>query len=102
MFTVGALIASLARYFAKLGFKRLLGLVGVPGTLGGGKYMTASCYGSGISDYLLDVTCVNGVGCILKEGFEGWLPNYDRNFLSVRAKAASISHRRRGRLTWFR
>jgi len=71
VFTVGAgaLMPSFARYFAKLGFKGLSGLVGVPGTLGGGTYMNASCYGSGISDYLLDVTCVDGVVCILKEGF---------------------------------
>lgn len=64
VFTVeaGTMMPSFARKAAEQGFSGLAGLVGVPGNVGGGIYMNASCYGSCISDHLLDVLCIGRDG----------------------------------------
>ena len=43
----------------KLKISGLEGLVGIPGSLGGGIYMNASSYGSYISEYLKEIKYIN-------------------------------------------
>jgi UDP-N-acetylmuramate dehydrogenase len=66
IFTVeaGVMMPSFARKAAEQGFSGLAGLVGVPGSVGGGLHMNASCYGSCMSDHLLDVLCIDKDGVV--------------------------------------
>ena len=58
----GALMPTFARQVINFGFGGISGLVGVPGSVGGGIFMNASCYGSAISEYLIDVLCIDEKG----------------------------------------
>ena len=40
-------------------------LLGIPGSVGGGIYMNASCYGSGLTDYLASIKSINAKGEII-------------------------------------
>ena len=51
----GTSISRFANYFTKRGFSGVQGLVGIPGSVGGGVFMNASSYGSCISDFLTSV-----------------------------------------------
>ena len=51
----GASIQKFSRYLINKGITGCEGLVGIPGTLGGGIVMNSSSYGSCISDYLISV-----------------------------------------------
>ncbi|PJC86309.1 hypothetical protein CSW98_08810 [Vibrio sp. HA2012] len=58
----GALMPSLATSLIKKGYLGFEGLVGIPGTVGGGIYMNASSYGCCISDFIESVTYINRNG----------------------------------------
>lgn len=58
----GVMLPTLARRLVHLGFQGFAGLVGVPASIGGAVFMNASCYGDAISDYLLDVRCMDRNG----------------------------------------
>ncbi|WP_076589001.1 UDP-N-acetylmuramate dehydrogenase [Vibrio ostreicida] len=58
----GALMPALAVTLIKKNIKGFEGLVGIPGTVGGGIYMNASSYGSCISDFIESVTVINRDG----------------------------------------
>lgn len=54
----GMLMPAFATYLSKRGYRGLEGIVGIPGTVGGGIFMNASSYGSCISDYISSVTVI--------------------------------------------
>jgi UDP-N-acetylmuramate dehydrogenase len=58
----GVLLPTLAKRLTCSGHAGFAGLVGVPASIGGAVYMNASCYGDAVSDYLVDVRCVNSYG----------------------------------------
>lgn len=58
----GVLLPALAKRLTRTGYTGFAGLVGVPASIGGAVYMNASCYGDAVSDYLVDVRCVNSNG----------------------------------------
>lgn len=58
----GVLLPTMAKRLTRSGFTGFAGLVGVPASIGGAVYMNASCYGDAVSDYLVDVRCVNSDG----------------------------------------
>ena len=67
----------------KLKISGLEGLVGIPGTLGGGIYMNASSYDSYISQYLKEIKYVN-FDCeeiIIKKEMLNW--NGDLQFFII-------------------
>jgi len=58
----GYALADLVRVALVNGYGGIEGLEGVPGTIGGGIVMNAGAYGYSISDYLVNVKCVNESG----------------------------------------
>ncbi|EGU56694.1 UDP-N-acetylenolpyruvoylglucosamine reductase [Vibrio nigripulchritudo ATCC 27043] len=60
----GALMPTLATSLLKKGYLGFEGLVGIPGTVGGGIYMNASSYGSCISDFIESITYITKNGSI--------------------------------------
>ncbi|WP_169449837.1 FAD-binding protein [Paludibacterium yongneupense] len=60
----GVLLPVLAREMETKGYAGFSGLYGVPGSIGGGIFMNASCYGNAVSDYLIDVTFLTEDGDI--------------------------------------
>lgn len=58
----GVLLPSMTRQLVRDGYKGFAGLVGVPGCIGGAVFMNASCYGDCISDYLIEVKCIDPEG----------------------------------------
>ena len=58
----GISIPKFSKYLVNKGITAYEGLVGIPGTLGGGIVMNISSYGSCISDYLISVECIDENG----------------------------------------
>lgn len=65
----GVMINKLSMELSKLGYKGFEWASGIPGTIGGCIYNNAGCYGSEISDNLIDVTvfCDNKIYCLRKD-----------------------------------
>lgn len=65
----GVMINKLSMELSKLGYKSFEWASGIPGTIGGCIYNNAGCYGSEISDNLIDVTvfCDNKIYCLRKD-----------------------------------
>lgn len=65
----GVMINKLSMELSKLGYKGFEWASGIPGTIGGCIYNNAGCYGSDISDNLIDVTvfCDNKIYCLRKD-----------------------------------
>lgn len=65
----GVMINKLSMELSKLGYKGFEWASGIPGTIGGCIYNNAGCYGSEISDNLIDVTvfCDNKIYCLKKD-----------------------------------
>lgn len=65
----GVMINKLSMELSKLGYKGFDWASGIPGTIGGCIYNNAGCYGSEISDNLIDVTvfCDNKIYCLRKD-----------------------------------
>ncbi len=63
----GTSISRFANFFSKKGFSGIQGLVGIPGSVGGGVFMNASSYGSCISDFLTSVIFMDEYGKIHKK-----------------------------------
>ena len=63
------MINKLSMELSKLGYKGFEWASGIPGTIGGCIYNNAGCYGSEISDNLIDVTvfCDNKIYCLRKD-----------------------------------
>jgi len=55
----GAAITKFSKYVTKKGITGCEGLVGIPGSVGGGIVMNCSSYGSCISDYITFVECID-------------------------------------------
>ena len=55
----GVPIPRLANWIANNSFKGSEGLVGIPGSLGGGIYMNASSYGNEVTKYITNVTVID-------------------------------------------
>ncbi len=76
----GTSISRFANYFTKRGFSGVQGLVGIPGSVGGGVFMNASSYGSCISDFLTSVIFMDEYGKIYKKKkdqlFFSWRSSY--------------------------
>lgn len=72
-------------------------LTGIPGTVGGAIYGNAGAYGGGVSENLIDVTCINpqtGKNIILKKedcGFSYRDSNFKRNGLVVLAATFKLT-----------
>ena len=62
----GVPIPRFANFVIKQGFKGTEGLLGIPGTVGGGIYMNASSYGNNLSDCLLNVKVIDEKGNIIE------------------------------------
>jgi UDP-N-acetylmuramate dehydrogenase len=60
----GVLLPVLAREMEAKGYAGFSGLYGVPGSIGGGIFMNASCYGNAVSEHLLEVTCIDPQGAV--------------------------------------
>lgn len=58
----GVMLPTFARTMLHKGITGFSGLVGVPGSIGGAVFMNASCYGCAISDYLIEVICLDDQG----------------------------------------
>lgn len=58
----GTSLAKFSKYVTKNGITGCEGLVGIPGTVGGGAVMNCSSYGSCISDYISSLECINTQG----------------------------------------
>lgn len=65
----GVMINKLSMELSKLGYKGFEWASGIPGTIGGCIYNNAGCYGSEISDNLIDVIvfCDNKIYCLRKD-----------------------------------
>ncbi len=65
----GVMINKLSMELSKLGYKGFEWASGIPGTIGGCIYNNAGCYGSEISDNLIDVTVFydNKIYCLRKD-----------------------------------
>ena len=76
----GTSISRFANFFSKKGFSGIQGLVGIPGSVGGGVFMNASSYGSCISDFLTSVIFMDEYGKIHKKKkdqlFFDWRSSY--------------------------
>ena len=62
----GVSIPRLSFWIAKNGFKGSEGLVGIPGSLGGGIYMNASSYNNKVTKFINHVTFIDKLGNIIK------------------------------------
>ncbi len=60
-YTVGAgtLLVKFAKLVSKAGFSGMEFATGIPGTVGGGIYMNAGCYGGEISDYMINIKALD-------------------------------------------
>lgn len=58
----GGMLPTMATKLVQAGYKGFAGLIGVPASIGGAVFMNASCYGDAVSDYLVDVRCINKAG----------------------------------------
>ena len=61
----GVSIPRFANYVMKQKYSGTESLLGIPGSVGGGIYMNASCYGSGLTDYLASIKSINAKGEII-------------------------------------
>lgn len=88
----GVMINKLSMELSKLGYKGFEWASGIPGTIGGCIYNNAGCYGSEISDNLIDVTvfCDNKIYCLRKDELSFSYRNstfkMNNNFVILKAK----------------
>jgi UDP-N-acetylmuramate dehydrogenase len=62
----GVSLTRFSNYLVKQNISGTEGLIGIPGSIGGGLFMNASSYGSCISDFLINVTVLDKIGNIKK------------------------------------
>lgn len=60
----GVSTSKLSLYLSSNNIPGYEGLVGIPGTIGGGIYMNSSSYGSSLTKNLLSITCIDEIGNI--------------------------------------
>lgn len=62
----GTSLPKFSKFITKNGITGCEGLVGIPGTVGGGVFMNCSSYGSCISDYIISIECITPEGDMVK------------------------------------
>tara|TARA_A100001015_G_scaffold45173_1_gene49770 strand:+ start:1449 stop:2486 length:1038 start_codon:yes stop_codon:yes gene_type:complete len=61
----GVSIPRFANYIMKQEYSGTESLIGIPGSIGGGIYMNASCYGSELTEFLVSIKSINSNGEVI-------------------------------------